>query len=87
MVDAAGGIPTAMNTDVAQGTYFRGMKLALAEIDRRYRGRRVEGDGFVDRMLAATSDSPRPVVSPEAGSDLWRNDPPKAEDRPAVTPS
>lgn len=85
MIGAVGALPTAMNLGVAQGTYFRGMKLALAEIDRRYGGRRVEDDGFVDRMLIAMNDPPQQVVSPEAGIDLRRNDPPKAVDRPAAT--
>lgn len=84
MIGAVGALPTAMNLGVAQGTYFRGMKLALAEIDRRYGGRRIEDVGFVDRMLMAVNDPPQQVVSPEAGIDLRRNDPPKAVDRPAA---
>lgn len=85
MIGAVGALPTAMNLGVAQGTYFRGMKLALAEIDRRYGGRRIEDQGFVDRMLTAMTDPPRPVVSSEASVDLQRSDPPKAVDRPAAT--
>lgn len=85
MIDAVGVAPTAMNIGVAQGTYFRGMKLALAEIDRRYGGRRIEDEGFVDRMLTARSDPPRPDVSSETSIDLRLNDPPKAENRPAAT--
>jgi len=30
MIEGVEGTPTAMNLAVAQGTYFRGMKLALA---------------------------------------------------------
>ncbi|MBB4260519.1 MULTISPECIES: DUF6538 domain-containing protein [unclassified Bradyrhizobium] len=85
MVDAVGATPTAMNIDVAQGTYFRGMKLALAEIDRRYGGSRVEDEGLVDRMLVTRGDPPQQVLSSEAGSHARQSDPPKAESRP--TPS
>ena len=83
MIGAVGGLPTAMNLGVAQGTYFRGMKLALAEIDRRYGGRRTEDVGFVDRMLMGMNDPPQQVVTPEPG--LRSNDPPKAVDRPPAT--
>ncbi|MEH2553891.1 hypothetical protein V1286_001420 [Bradyrhizobium algeriense] len=48
MIDGVEAPPTAMNMSVAQGTYFDGMKLALAEIDRRYGGQRVE-DGGLER--------------------------------------
>ena len=44
-----------MNIDMAQGTYFRGMKLALAEIDRRYGAKRIEDDDFVDRSSCPTA--------------------------------
>ncbi|MDF0492254.1 DUF6538 domain-containing protein [Bradyrhizobium yuanmingense] len=83
MVDDVGASPTAMNIDVAQGTYFRGMKLALAEVDRRYGGSRVEDEGFVDRMLLAKSDPPKPILGPEAASRVRRSDPPATEDRSA----
>ncbi|SFJ32640.1 DUF6538 domain-containing protein [Bradyrhizobium sp. cf659] len=83
MVDAVGARPTAMNIDVAQGTYFRGMKLALAEVDRRYGGSRVEDEGFVDRMLLARSDPPKPILGPEAASHVRQSDPPATEDRSA----
>ncbi|WP_454630743.1 hypothetical protein [Bradyrhizobium cenepequi] len=83
MVDAVGASPTAMNIDVAQGTYFRGMKLALAEVDRRYGGSRVEDEGFVDRMLLAKSDPPTPILGPEAASHVRQSDPPATEDRSA----
>jgi integrase len=82
MIEAVAATPTAMNIEVAQGTYFRGMKLALAEIDRRYGGRRIEDEGFVDRMLLAKSDPPRQVLSPEAASHVRHSDPPKTENRP-----
>jgi hypothetical protein len=71
-----------MNIAVAQGTYFRGMKLALAETDRRYGGSRVEDQGFVDRMLLAKSDPPQPILGPEVASHVRQSDPSKAEDRP-----
>ena len=38
MIEGVAAAPTAMNVSVAQGTYFRGMKLAHGEIDRRYGG-------------------------------------------------
>ena len=79
MLQAVAAPPTAMNIDVAQGTYLRGM--ALAEIDRRYDGLRVEDRGLVDRIRLARTDQPKspwpaepPVVDripdapPEAGT-------------------
>ncbi|MHC4042137.1 hypothetical protein [Bradyrhizobium sp. 23AC] len=84
MVDAVGATPTAMNINVAQGTYFRGMTLALAEIDRRYGGSRVEDEGFVDRMLLPKSDPPQQVLASEPGSQARHSDPPKADSRPAA---
>ncbi|MDX3968917.1 MAG: hypothetical protein QHD01_20290 [Bradyrhizobium sp.] len=42
MIGAVGVAPTAMNFDLAQGTYFRESSLHLAEIDRRYGGSRAE---------------------------------------------
>ena len=83
MVDAVGAAPTAMNIDVAQGTYFRGMKLALAEIDRRYGGSRIEDEDFVDRMRRSKSDPQQQVLPSEVGGHARASDPPKAEDRPA----
>jgi hypothetical protein len=59
MIEGVQAAPTAMNVSVAQGTYFRGMKLALAAIDRRYGGQRVEDGNVVDRILFSRSD-PRP---------------------------
>ena len=56
LIDGVEAAPTAMNVSVAQGTYFRGMKLALAEIDRRFGGQRVEDDDVVDRILLTRSD-------------------------------
>jgi hypothetical protein len=49
MIEGVQALPTAMNMDVAQGTYFRGMRLALAQSERRYGGARVEDEGLVDR--------------------------------------
>ena len=59
MIDGVEAAPTAMNVSVAQGTYFRGMKLALAEIDRRFGGQCVEDVDVVDRILLARSDPRR----------------------------
>lgn len=66
-------VPTAMNFDIAQGIYYRGLKLALASVDRRYGGNRVEDAGFVDRMVLAQSDPP---VPPPAVAVVSDNDPP-----------
>lgn len=79
MIEEVGAGPTAMNIDLAQGTYFRGMKLALAEIDRRYGARHVEDDGFVDRMLLAQNDPPQRVLSKRADPAARPSDPPKPE--------
>ncbi|MEH2506376.1 DNA-binding transcriptional ArsR family regulator [Bradyrhizobium sp. AZCC 1578] len=81
MIEGVAAAPTAMNVSVAQGTYFRGMKLALAEIDRRYGGQRVEDGDVVDRILLSRSD-PRLPVSPVVvdGEDHRR-------DSPAVEPA
>lgn len=49
LIEGAKGHPNAMN--MAQGIYFRGIKLALAQMERRYGASRVEDDGFVERML------------------------------------
>ncbi|WP_369725725.1 DUF6538 domain-containing protein [Bradyrhizobium sp. LLZ17] len=63
MIEGAAAIPTAMNIAEAQGTYLRGMKLALAEHDRRYGGTRVEDEGLVDRLILAKNDPPQPAPS------------------------
>jgi integrase len=91
MIEGVQAVPTAMNVSVAQGTYFRGMKLALAEIDRRYGGQRVEDGDVVDRILLSRSD-PRLQVSSvqvdrvssvEVGREDRRPDPPGAKPAPA----
>jgi integrase len=74
---------TAMNIDMAQGTYFRGMKLALAEIDRRYGGKRIEDDDFVDRMILSNSDPRHQVSLSQAHSDGLPGDPQRADGQPA----
>ena len=82
MIEGVAAAPTAMNMGVAQGTYFRGMKLALAQSDRRYGGMRIEDDGLVDRILLSRSD-PRPQISSvEVGREDRRRDPPAAEVAP-----
>lgn len=49
---AANGAPTnASNLAMAQDVYFRGMWMALAQSERRYGGKIVEADEFVDRIL------------------------------------
>ena len=83
MIEGVKAVPTAMNVSVAQGTYFRGMKLALAEIDRRYRGQRVEDGDVVDRILLSRSDPRLQVSSVEVDRAVDRlRDPPVAEPAP-----
>ena len=79
MIDGVEAAPTAMNVSVAQGTYFRGMKLALAEIDRRFGGQRVEDDDVVDRILLARSDPRLQASSVQVDGEDRRPDPPAAE--------
>jgi hypothetical protein len=43
--------PNAVNVAFAQSTNFRGMKLALGAVNRRYGGIRLEDEDFVDRLL------------------------------------
>ena len=67
MIEGVRAAPTAMNMDVAQGTYFRGMRLALAQSERRYGGVRVEDEGLVERLALANNDPPKatlPTTSP-----------------------
>jgi integrase len=57
---AANGAPAnAMNLATAQDVYFRGMSMALAQSERRYGGKIVEADDFVDQIL---KDRVRPVT-------------------------
>jgi integrase len=84
MIEGVGATPTAMNMNVTQGMYFRGMKLALAEIDRRYEGSRVEDAGFVDRMLLAKDDPRQQALSSEGRGRARSGDPPRAESSPAA---
>lgn len=79
MIEGVQAVPTAMNMDVAQGTYFRGMRLALAQSERRYGGARVEDEGLVDRLLLANDDAPRPVVSATSPVADRRDDPPRVD--------
>ncbi|WP_454620457.1 DUF6538 domain-containing protein [Bradyrhizobium cenepequi] len=83
MIGAVGATPTAMNINVAQGIYFRGMKLALAETDRRYGGRRVEDEDFVDRMLSCR-DAQEQGLPSAVDNDLRHSHPPKTESDPVV---
>ncbi|QOZ67286.1 DUF6538 domain-containing protein [Bradyrhizobium arachidis] len=79
MIEGVQAVPTAMNMDVAQGTYFRGMRLALAESGRRYGGARVEDEGLVDRLLLAMNDPPKPIVAAAVPAVDRPNDPPKTD--------
>ncbi len=57
--------PNAMNMAMAQATYFRGMKLALSAVERRYNGLRPEESDFVDRLLQSyTPSAQQPVPIP-----------------------
>jgi hypothetical protein len=79
LIERVAAAPTAANIDVAQGTYFRGMKLALAEIDRRYGGQRVEDGGFVDRLLLSRSDPRLQVSLVAVDREDSHRDPPTAD--------
>jgi hypothetical protein len=79
MIERVAATPTAMNLTVAQGTYLRGMKLALAECDRRYGGSRIEDEGLVDRLLLTRDDPPKQPSS-VVGAVVDRSaDPPRIE--------
>jgi integrase len=58
------------------------MKLALAEIDRRFGGKRVEDGDVVDRMLLSRSDPRLQVSSVAVDREDRRRDPPTAETAP-----
>jgi hypothetical protein len=76
MIEGVQAVPTAMNMDVAQGAYFRGMRLALAQSERRYGGVRIEDEGLVERLLLAKNDPPKPII-PAASPAVDRpSDPP-----------
>lgn len=79
MIESVQALPTAMNMDVAQGTYFRGMKLALAQSERRYGGARVEDEGLVDRLLLAKNDPPKPIFAAATPAVDRPHHPPLAE--------
>lgn len=83
MIEGVAAIPTAMNIAVAQGTYLHGMKLALAEHDRRYGGRRVEDEGLVDRLVLTKKDPPQPA-SFIVGAEVDRPSDPSATAPAAV---
>jgi hypothetical protein len=56
---AANGAPAnASNLALAQDVYFRGMWMALAQSERRYGGKIVAADDFVDQIL---KDRVRPL--------------------------
>jgi hypothetical protein len=60
LLDANGAPANAMNLAMAQDVYFRGMWMALAQSDRRYGGKIVEAEDFVERIL-------REPLQPNAG--------------------
>ena len=84
MIENVAAAPNAMNINMAQGAYFRGMKLALAEIDRRYGGERVEDGDVVDRILRTRSDPRLQVSSVQVDREDRRPDPPAAEPVPTL---
>ena len=59
LLDANGAPANAMNLATAQDMYFRGMWMALAQSERRYGGKIVEADDFVEQIL---KDRVRPVA-------------------------
>jgi hypothetical protein len=85
MIEGVQAVPTAKNMDVAQGTYFRGMRLALAQSERRYGGMRVEDEGLVDRLLLAKNDPPKPII-PAASLAVDRSDDPPRIEASTVPP-
>jgi integrase len=58
LLDHVDAQPNAMNMAQTQSIYFRGMKLALTAVERRYGGERPEDQGFVDRCM----QSPMPEL-------------------------
>ena len=75
MLEEVSATETAMNLNIAEGIRYRGMKLALAEVDRRYGGSRIEDRDFVDRVLLAKNDPQSRVSQPWPESDVIRRDP------------
>lgn len=76
MIEGVQAVPTAMNMDVAQATYFRGMRLALAHTECRYEGVGIEDEGLVDRLLRAKNDPPKPLATNVGASVDRPSDPP-----------
>lgn len=83
MIEGVQAAPTAMNMDVAQGTYFRGIRLALAQSERRYGGMRIEDEGLVERLLLARNDPPKPTL-PAASPIVVRTDDAPRHEAPPV---
>jgi len=84
MIEGVQAVPTAMNMEVARGIYFRGMKLALASIDRRYGASRAEDTSFVDRLVVARNDPPAPTSAVGVGDHRDpQSDPPTKVSSPA----
>lgn len=79
MIEGVHAAPTAMNMDVAQGTYFRGMRLALAQFERRYGGVRIEDEGLVERLLLERNDPPQAIFPTASPAMVRDDDPPKVE--------
>ncbi len=72
LLDQVHAQPSAMNLAQTQSIYFRGMKLALAAVERRYGGSRLEDQDMVDRLL----QSHAPAVQE---ADPIRSEQPSAE--------
>jgi hypothetical protein len=60
LLDANGAPANAMNLATAQDVYFRGMWMALAQSERRYGGKIVEADDFMEQVFR---DRLRPAPS------------------------
>lgn len=77
LLDANGAPANAMNLATAQDVYFRGMWMALAHSERRYGGRIVEADDFVEQIF---KDRVQPAPMASAGRD------PGPQQSPSVAP-
>ncbi len=72
LLDQVHAQPNAVNIAQTQSIYFRGMKLALGTVERRYGGLRAEDQDFVDRLLQS------PLLEVQEARPI-RNEPPPTE--------
>ncbi len=72
LLDQVDAQPNAMNLSQTQSVYFRGMKLALAAVERRYGGERPEDQSFVNRLVTSpivASFEARPIQNEPAAEE------------------